>query len=59
VRQQNQLRRLEEFASFVSRPVDPIDSCREHVAIIDALLAGDLEWASSLLRRHLAVASRR
>lgn len=59
VRQQNQLRRLEEFASFVSRPVDPIDSCREHVAIIDALLAGDIDWASSLLRRHLAVASRR
>ncbi len=59
VRQQNQLRRLEEFASFVSRPVDPIDSCREHVAIIDALLAGDVEWATSLLRRHLAVASRR
>jgi len=59
VRQQNQLRRLEEYASFVSRPVDPIDSCREHVEIIDALLAGDVEWAASLLRRHLAVASRR
>lgn len=59
VRQQNQLRRLEEFASFVSRPVDPIDSCREHIDIIDALLAGDVEWAASLLQRHLSVASRR
>jgi DNA-binding GntR family transcriptional regulator len=59
VRQQNQLRRLEEFASFVNRPVNPIDSCREHIDIIDALLAGDVEWAASLLYRHLSVASRR
>lgn len=59
VRQQNQLRRLEEFASFVNRPVDPIDSCREHIDIIDSLLAGDVEWAASLLYRHLSVASRR
>lgn len=59
VRQQNQLRRLEEFASFVNRPVNPIDSCREHIDIIDALLAGDIDWAASLLHRHLSVASRR
>lgn len=59
VRQQNQLRRLEEFASFVNRPVNPIDSCREHIDIIDSLLAGDIDWAASLLYRHLSVASRR
>jgi DNA-binding GntR family transcriptional regulator len=59
VRQQNQLRRLEEFASFVARPVNPVDSCREHIDIIDALLTGDVDWAASLLYRHLSVASRR
>jgi len=59
VRQQNQLRRLEEYATFVGRPIDPIHSCEEHVGIMDALLAGELEWAASLLQRHLSIASRR
>ncbi|WP_374091308.1 FCD domain-containing protein [Pseudomonas sp. TH10] len=32
--------------------------CREHLAILDALEQGDNEWASTLLHRHLEVASK-
>ncbi|WP_263146187.1 GntR family transcriptional regulator [Pseudomonas sp. RIT-PI-AD] len=58
VRQQNRLRRLSES----QRTADPEHvrlSCREHLAILDALEQGDNEWASTLLHRHLEVASRR
>ncbi|KOF54256.1 MULTISPECIES: GntR family transcriptional regulator [unclassified Achromobacter] len=52
VQQQNQLRRLEEHAAFY-RDARFVSSSREHLQIIEAVEAGDLEWASQLMRRHL------
>jgi len=57
--QQNQLRRFEEYARFVDRPMDLADSCRDHIAIIDAVLENDIDWASALLFRHLTVSATR
>ncbi len=56
VRQQNKLRRLMEYNA---RHIDRlIESCKEHIAIIDALTTGDRDWAAHLLRHHLQVASK-
>lgn len=52
VQQQNQLRRLEEHAAFY-RDARFVNSSSEHLQIIEALEAGDQEWASQLMRRHL------
>jgi DNA-binding GntR family transcriptional regulator len=52
VQQQNQLRRLEEHAAFY-RDARFANSGSEHLQIIEALEAGDQEWASQLMRRHL------
>lgn len=52
VQQQNQLRRLEEHAAFY-RDARFVNSSNEHLQIIEALEAGDQEWASQLMRRHL------
>lgn len=57
VQQQNRLRRLTEFHS-VNNVERVKTSCREHLAILDALEQGDNEWASILLHRHLEVASK-
>jgi DNA-binding GntR family transcriptional regulator len=57
--QQNQLRRFEEYARFVNRPKDLADSCRDHIAIIDAVLENDIDWACALLFRHLTVSATR
>jgi DNA-binding GntR family transcriptional regulator len=57
VQQQNRLRRLIEFKAFRQR--DRItQSCGEHLGILDALEQGEREWAATLMRRHLEVASR-
>lgn len=56
VQQQNRLRRLTEFHS-VNNVERVKASCREHLAILDALVQGDNQWASTLLKRHLEVAS--
>lgn len=52
--QQNRLRRLVEHRSLSADRA--VESCREHLAIMDALAKGDREWAAALLRRHLEVA---
>jgi len=52
VQQQNQLRRLEEHAAFY-RDARFVNSSNEHLQIIEALEAGDQEWAAQLMRRHL------
>ncbi len=52
MRQQNRLRRLGESGGTISRE-RVIVSCREHLAILEAIESGDLTWASALLRRHL------
>lgn len=56
VQQQNRLRRLLEYRGF--HDADRVrHSCEEHLEIMAAIERGDLEWASSLLHRHLKVAS--
>jgi DNA-binding GntR family transcriptional regulator len=58
VRQQNNLRRMQESAGYEELPPGRIEqSCREHVAILDAVEAGDMEWAEALLRQHLRQAA--
>ncbi len=52
VQQQNQLRRLEEHAAFY-RAARYADSSAEHLRIIEALEAGDNDWAAQLMRQHL------
>lgn len=49
---QNRLRRVIEYFVKVS-PERLKNSCREHLAIIEALEKGDQRWASLLLERHL------
>lgn len=52
VQHQNRLRRLLEFGSYSnSRRVQ--DWCREHVAIIEVIAAGDFSQASVKMRLHL------
>lgn len=56
IKQQNKLRRLMEYKA---RHIDRLtESCQEHIAIIDALEAGDRDWAAHLLRHHLQTSSR-
>jgi len=58
VRQQNNLRRMQESAGFEELPAERIEqSCREHLAILDAVEVGEIEWAEALLRQHLRQAS--
>lgn len=58
VRQQNQLRRVEEYRRHVRNPIDLSGPCHEHLAIITALEQEDLELATLLLHQHLVQASR-
>lgn len=52
VQQQNQLRQLD--AHPASYPVPTLDRyVREHLDILDAMEAGDQEWAVAVMRRHL------
>ena len=54
VRQQNHLRRMGEAAAFEKLPMERVrQSCAEHMAILDAVEAGDRDWAAALLKRHL------
>jgi len=53
IEQINRLRKFQEFASFTADSGALVSSCREHLAILDALESGDREWASALMRRHL------
>ncbi|MEY8837856.1 GntR family transcriptional regulator [Cribrihabitans sp. XS_ASV171] len=58
IHQQNNLRRMGEAAAFETLPLARIhQSCEEHMAILDAAEAGDLEWAAALLKRHLQAAA--
>ncbi len=56
IRQQNRLRRFVNYHwTYGAERV--LETCREHMAVLHAVKAGDLGWASSLLRRHLEVSS--
>lgn len=51
---QNALRRLTEYADYGRLDADALrKSCREHLAILDALEQGDANWAATLMRQHL------
>lgn len=51
---QNALRRLTEYADYGDLSPDALlRSCREHLAILDALEQGDVNWAVVLMRQHL------
>jgi DNA-binding GntR family transcriptional regulator len=54
IHRENQLRRLAEYVGY-SRLERIRESMVEHIQIIDALLASDLNWARALLRKHLVV----
>ncbi|MGE5767297.1 MAG: FCD domain-containing protein [Bacteroidota bacterium] len=54
IRLQTRLRRLSEYENYNDR-ARLSDSCREHLAILDALEAEDRPRAAELLRRHIAV----
>lgn len=58
IEQQNRLRRFEEYTWFVTRDIDLVDSCRQHLEILDALERGDREWAAALMKRHLSTPDR-
>lgn len=55
VQQQIQLRRLDEQLALYRAP-HQIDSCKEHLQIIEALENDNREWASALMRHHLTIA---
>lgn len=51
---QNALRRLTEYADYGELDGNALlRSCREHLAILDALEQGDTNWAVILMRQHL------
>ncbi|MCS0502774.1 GntR family transcriptional regulator [Ancylobacter mangrovi] len=52
IQQQNRLRRLLEFGGYVNRR-RVRDWCREHLAILDAVAAGDQAGAAEIMRLHL------
>lgn len=56
VQQQNRYRRSIEYTGLISAERIAI-SCREHLAILDALELGDRKWAANLMHRHIQVAS--
>lgn len=51
IEQQNRLRRLLEYNVRDAERI--LDSCREHISIIDAIEANDREFAANLMRHHL------
>jgi DNA-binding GntR family transcriptional regulator len=53
IEQIDRLRKFQEFASFTADSRALVSSCREHLAILDAIEGGQLEWAAALMRRHL------
>jgi DNA-binding GntR family transcriptional regulator len=57
IRRQSRLRRL-AMSSMQVPPPRLIESCREHLAILNAIEAGDLAGAAELMRAHLAASLR-
>jgi DNA-binding GntR family transcriptional regulator len=54
MREQNRLRRLSDLADYPRIKVERLrQSCREHLAILDALERGDRHHAAQLMRAHL------
>lgn len=57
IRQQSRLRRFATTSMQVP-PARLIESCREHLAILEAAEAGDITRAAELMREHLAASLR-
>lgn len=58
VKRQNALRQMHQFADFAQlTPKQITQSCKEHIAILEALYTGDHERAAMLLSRHLRKAA--
>ena len=57
VRRQNNLRRMHEPVGSTTAAERIEQSCRAHLAILDAVEAGEIEWVEALLRRHLRPAA--
>jgi DNA-binding GntR family transcriptional regulator len=57
IRQQSRLRRFATTSMQVP-PARLIESCREHLTILEAAVAGDLARAAELMREHLAASLR-
>jgi len=53
IQQQNRLRRLLEFGGFANRRRIR-EWCSEHLAIMDAVVEGDMARSADLMRTHLA-----
>lgn len=54
IKKQNRLRRAVEYESFTFSE-RMLESCREHIAVLDAVLCGERELAASLMIHHLAM----
>ena len=59
IEQMDRLRKFQEFASFTADSRALVSSCREHLAILDALDRGEREFAAALMRRHLSEGAER
>ena len=59
IEQIDRLRKFQEFASFTADSQALVQSCREHLAILDAIDADDRQWAAALMRRHLSEGAER
>jgi len=57
IQQQNRLRRFVNY-HWTYGPERVMETCREHMAVFRAVREGDLDWAASLLRRHLDISSK-
>jgi DNA-binding GntR family transcriptional regulator len=58
VQEQNRLRRIGDLSDYPLVNVEPLrESCREHLAILDAVERGKLAEAAQLMREHLERAS--
>lgn len=59
MQRQNALRRMDEYRVFPRlTPQRIVQSSQEHIAILDAIEAGDRNWAATLLHRHLELTVR-
>ncbi|QHJ00613.1 FCD domain-containing protein [Xylophilus rhododendri] len=58
VQEQNRLRRISDLSDYPLVDVEALQrSCREHLAVLDAVAAGELGRAAGILRAHLERAS--
>jgi DNA-binding GntR family transcriptional regulator len=56
IQQQNRLRRFVNY-HWTYGADRVMETCREHMDVLKAVREGDMNWAASLLRRHLEVSS--